>query len=181
MSSSAYYMFRNLGTKQVVGSVSPTRSLKQIKEVALRPPHIREDLWTPFVVAGNLTPDLALRTHLLFARIPKKELTPELLALSKRERIPKIMNQIEDRVTDLCRIYMYLEAKLGREAMPEVKLYWEQEALRNCVEKHGLAWPTFMSHRKLDLIRGRHIANPELVTAITPELPTEKVEASHQR
>ncbi|KAJ1985000.1 hypothetical protein H4R33_004193 [Dimargaris cristalligena] len=169
-----YYLFRQIQNKQVLGSMTPRlegKLLKQIKDIKLRPAHLRHDLWTPFLVASQNSPEFLSWTHTFFSHPIEKPLPAELLKESRVKRRPFLLDDVTLKVERLCRIYHYLEAKHGRDRMPDVKLYWEQEALQDCIQAKGLEWPDFVSHERLWLRRSRYIQNPELVPPPAPELP----------
>ncbi|KAJ1963998.1 hypothetical protein IWQ62_003056 [Dispira parvispora] len=164
MSLVNYYLFRHMNTKQVVGSLTPElthRTFKQITDITTRPSRIRLDLWRPLVVSTNNTPEFRQRTHLMFIQPIERTLSEELLRMQRKARKVLLMDSLEHKVEHLCRIYMYLEAKYGKESMPQIKLFWDQEGLKDSVVAKGIQWPSFVSHDKLSLDRGRFILNPE--------------------
>ncbi|KAJ1658358.1 hypothetical protein IWQ61_002384 [Dispira simplex] len=168
MSLVNYYLFRHINTKQVVGSLTPEltqRTFKQITDITTRPSRIRLDLWRPLLVATNNTSEFRQRTHLMFIQPIERTLSEELLRMRRKARKVLLMDNLENKVEHLCRIYMYLEAKHGKENMPQIKLFWDQEGLKDSVVAKGIQWPSFVSHDKLNLDRGRFILNPGCLPA----------------
>ncbi|KAJ1968661.1 hypothetical protein H4R35_006364 [Dimargaris xerosporica] len=180
MASPQYYIFRQISTKQVLGSLTPNLTkdaLRQIKDVTLRPPYIRRDLWAPLVVVCNNTPKILHHTHTIFCNHgPLEPTASELKQLREKTRAQRKVlraDEIAFKIEHLCRIYIYLEAKFGREAMPPLKLFWEREAFKDLVKEKGLEWPSFVSHDKLVLRKGITIKNPECLpraAALMPEI-----------
>ncbi|KAJ1976268.1 hypothetical protein H4R34_004042 [Dimargaris verticillata] len=150
----------------------PKTALRQIKDITLRPPYIRRDLWAPLVVVCNNTPETLHHTHTIFCNPGTAEPTAselkELRGKTQAQRKALRCDEIASKVEHLCRIYIYLEAKLGREAMPPLKLFWEREAFKDLVKEKGLEWPSFVSHDKLVLRKGITIKTPECLPHSTP-------------
>ncbi|PVU93732.1 hypothetical protein BB559_003180 [Furculomyces boomerangus] len=174
MENLAIYLFRNLKTKQVLVSKSSNflnnnQLLKQFTNNAIKPLLVRPDMWSPMVVLhGFKSIDLQNNMFsLLSTPVPPPETVIQRSGISLEEykRFPLEKkreferNMIEPKLDQLCRAILFLNYK---KIDYSLTLFWENYAFMNSITRETLKWPENISHKKLDLVKGNMILNPEL-------------------
>ncbi|KAI9298090.1 hypothetical protein K502DRAFT_286945, partial [Neoconidiobolus thromboides FSU 785] len=134
---------------------------------------LRKDHWKPIAVVSGFedlrTADIVWHSLTTYPNPIRDE---KWITLPKRLRRVQELDQAEHKLSALCRILTELpEHSKDNRVFPEglkgdlnLTILWETEHFKNLPQKQGLSWPEFINHQKLNLIRGRNLANQELNT-----------------
>lgn len=192
------FLFRHQTTGQMVPSredslqvnlvlASLTLQITTVWQHLRSPPTtLRKDQWKPILAANGFpsetTADIVWQSLMTYPSAIRSE---DFKSMAKRLRTPIIKDQTQHKISALCRILHdlpnYLDDVRVFPTKPDgplsLNLLWETPYFKNLVEKENLAWPEFVQHGQLDLVRGRNIMNEEYCKTPTGAERREKLRA----